>query len=214
MADSFDKDFWEAHWHDANDHGVARELAVNPHLAREVRNLTPGTALDAGCGQGAEAIWLANAGWQVTAVDISAEALVLASKSTAGRTPGLVSVEWVEADLSIWEPDGTFDLVTTHYAHPSTSQLDFYERISGWVAPGGTLLIVGHLHTDRHHHDGHSGGHHPPEEVSITAASISTRLDNDVWDLVTADEVTRTLTNRASHSVRLDDVVVSATRLR
>ena len=56
-------------------------------------------------------------------------------------------VEWVEADLSVWEPGTRFDLVTTHYAHPAMPQLEFYDRIAEWVAPGGTLLIVGHLHT-------------------------------------------------------------------
>ena len=56
-------------------------------------------------------------------------------------------MEWVEADLGVWDPGTRFDLVTTHYAHPAMPQLDFYERIAGWVAPGGTLLVVGHART-------------------------------------------------------------------
>jgi hypothetical protein len=96
-------------------------------------------------------------------------------------------------------------------------QLAFYERISGWVAPGGTLLIVGHLHTSETPGHGHSQeqrghGHNPPEEASVTAASITVGLDATEWDIVTADEPIRTLTNRAGRTVQLDDVVVRATR--
>jgi hypothetical protein len=128
-------------------------------------------------------------------------------------------VQWVEADLSVWEPGNQFDLVTTHYAHPAMPQLAFYERISGWVAPGGTLLIVGHRHTsetpgDGHPHDQEGHGHNSPEAVSVTAARITVGLDATQWDVVTADEPVRTLTNRAGRTVQLDDVVVRATRRR
>src|SRR5690606_24506763 len=70
MMDEIDKDYWENHWSPATSSGV-RELPVNPYLATETAHLHPGTALDAGCGTGAEAIWLAEQGWQVTAADIS-----------------------------------------------------------------------------------------------------------------------------------------------
>ena len=56
-------------------------------------------------------------------------------------------VQWVRADLSVWEPESTYDLVTTHYAHPAMPQLDFYDRIASWVTPGGTLLIGAGLAT-------------------------------------------------------------------
>lgn len=217
MTQAFDKDYWESHWQQANGHAPGREIVPNPYLAREISNLAPGTALDAGCGEGAEAIWLATEGWQVTAADISTEALTRASERATEGCAAPESVQWVEADLSVWEPGTQFDLVTTHYAHPAMPQLAFYERISGWVAPGGTLLIVGHLHTSEapghghgQEHQGH--GHNPPEEVSVTAASITVGLDATEWDIVTADEPIRTLMNRAGRTVQLDDVVVRATR--
>lgn len=217
MTQAFDKDYWESHWQQANGHPPGREIVPNPYLAREISSLVPGTALDAGCGEGAEAIWLAAEGWQVTAADISAEALSRASEPATNRRAAPELVEWVEADLSVWDPGEKFDLVTTHYAHPAMPQLAFYERISGWVAPGGTLLIVGHLQTSETPGHGHGQeqqghGHHPPEEVSVTAASITERLDATQWDVVTADEHTRTLTNRAGRTVELHDVVVRATR--
>ena len=208
MTKAFDKDYWESHWQEAKGHGIGQEIVPNPYLARETSNLVPGSALDAGCGEGAEAILLAAEGWQVTAADISAEVLSRASeRATRGGAPP-ERVQWVEADLSAWEPGTRFDLVTTHYAHPAMPQLAFYERISDWVAPGGTLLIVGHLHTPET--TGH--GHHPPEEASVTAATTMARLDATQWDVVTADEHTRTLTERAGHAVQLHDVVVRAAR--
>ena len=217
MTHDFDEDYWETHWRQVDGHGAEREIVPNPYLARETGGLAPGTALDAGCGEGTEAIWLARAGWQVTAVDISAEALSRASERATGMGAPPDRVEWVKADLGAWEPGRRFDLVTTHYAHPAMPQLEFYERISEWVAPRGTLLIVGHVHTpdtirrgNEQRHD--VGGHHPPEEASVTAAGVAARLDATQWDLVTAEERTRTLTDRAARAAELTDVVVRATR--
>ncbi|MCA2226184.1 class I SAM-dependent methyltransferase [Nonomuraea aurantiaca] len=77
MTYGFDKDFWERHWQQRENGGSGSMSGSppNPYLARETSHLTPGTALDAGCGGGAEAIWLASQGWHVTAADISSEAL-------------------------------------------------------------------------------------------------------------------------------------------
>lgn len=230
---AFDKSYWEQHWHagpgpdsdqgsdagPAPGHGGAADQdLVNPYLVREVGDLVPGSALDAGCGAGIEAVWLASHGWQVTAADISATALNRAGARTAAtETPEVVQrVQWIEADLETWEPGRAFDLVTTHYAHPAMPQLDFYERIASWVAPGGSLLVVGHLHhghgQDRghDHEDGHDGG--PPDRATTTAAAITARLDPAVWDVVTADEVNRTVGPHGGREVRRHDVVVRAHR--
>ena len=181
----------------------------NPYLAAELGGLAPGTALDAGCGAGAEAIWLAAHGWQVTAADISTEALARAAeRSTASRVAE--HLQWVEADLAVWEPGTRFDLVTTHYAHPAMPQLQFYDRIASWVAPGGTLLIVGHLHD--HDTGSHGHGNQPPAGASVTAAEVATRLDDATWEVVTAEELYRTLTGPEGREVALHDVVVRAVR--
>ncbi|WP_409491509.1 class I SAM-dependent methyltransferase [Amycolatopsis sp. cmx-11-12] len=193
MTHGFDKDYWEEHW---RQNGAGSP--PNPYLAREIGDLVPGTALDAGCGEGAEAIWLASRGWRVTAVDISAAALARAAeRGTPER------LRWVEADLGNWTPETTFDLVTTHYAHPAMPQLEFYDRVAHWVAPGGTLLVVGHLHTQ------HGHGHQPPAEASVNAAAITARLDETAWEVVTAEEGRRSIPGR---EVPLHDVVVRATR--
>ncbi|EEP70379.1 SAM-dependent methyltransferase [Micromonospora sp. ATCC 39149] len=188
----------------------------NPYLARETSGLAPGTALDAGCGAGAEAIWLASRGWQVTAVDISAEALARAAQR-ATASGASERLRWIEADASVWDPGTRFDLVTTHYAHPAMPQLQFYDRVAGWVASGGTLLIVAHLHTHETSGGGqhsHGTGHHPPAEASATAAAITARLDETAWQVVTAEETHRTLIGHGGAEVSLHDVVVRATRRR
>lgn len=220
MTHTFDDQYWDQIW--SGERAAAMATSdPNPYLAAEVSTLAPGTALDAGCGAGAEAIWLASHGWQVTGADIAAAALAhAAERADAG---GLAEqVTWVQADLSIWEPGTRFDLVTTHYAHPAMPQLEFYGRVASWVAPGGTLLIVGHLH-----HEGTSGQGHghglgdghgpsndqtevgPPAEASATAAAITARLDPAHWLVVTAEESQRTV---PGHGNILHDVVVRATR--
>ena len=207
MTHGFDKAYWELHWRQAGPSG-ARSVGghpPNPYLARETGDLVPGTALDAGCGAGAEAIWLASRGWHVTAVDISSAALAGAVEREAVGG-GSEQVRWVEADLSRWDPGRWFDLVTTHYAHPAMPQLEFYDRIARWVAPGGTLLIVGHLHTH--------GAANQPAEASATATEITARLDETAWEVVTAEECDRTLDGHAGRPAVLHDVVVRAVRRR
>ena len=202
MTHAFDKDYWDQHWHQA--HGGS---APHPYLARETSGLVPGTALDAGCGAGAEAIWLASHGWQVTGADIASEALGRAAERATSYEVS-ERVQWVAADLTVWDPGLRFDLVTTHYAHPAMPQLAFSDRISGWVAPGGTLLIVGHLHTS-----GATGhGQHPPAEASVTVADITAGLNTTEWTVTTAAEHIRTVTGPGGHPSTLHDVVVRATR--
>lgn len=218
MNHAFDKQYWDDTW-SSDRVGTMANSGPNPHLQKEVSALRPGSALDAGCGAGAEAIWLTTTGWAVTAVDVAAEALVLAERrAAAAALPN--RVHWVQADLSTWEPGRTYDLVTTHYAHPAVPQLEFYGRIAHWVAPGGTLLIVGHLHN----HDS-SGGHgddtgdhghlpQPPVEAMVTAAAVTALLDPDEWKVHTAEELPRTVQGSGGRTATILDVVVRAARRR
>ena len=216
MTHEFDRNYWDDVW--AGGGGADRAASMagsppNPHLVREVDGLRPGTAIEAGCGAGAEAIWLAGQGWQVTAVDIAAGALEHAARRAAAAGVD-ERILWIREDLATWEPEGRFDLVTTHYAHPAIPQLDFYERIAGWVAPGGTLFIVGHLHHDGHGNGGHGHGHHshPPAEASATAGAISHRLDPEKWEIVTAEEGSRDMPGPGGRGVTVHDVAVRVIR--
>ena len=230
MAHEFDRRYWDRVWSGAADTGNAGDAGEasrasamatnppNPHLVREIAGLSPGAALEAGFGAGAEALWLASRGWRVTGVDLAAGALEVAARRA--EAAGLADrVTWLEADLSAWEPEVRFDLVTTHYAHPSIPQLDFYERLAGWVAPGGTLFIVGHLHHGERGAHGHHGaaghphhGAHPPAEASATAAGITSVLGRDRWRIDTALECSREMAGRGGAAVTVHDVVVRATR--
>ncbi len=118
----------------------------NRQLVVEGSVLPPGTALDAGCGEGADALWLAERGWRVTAVDFSTVALDRGA--VRARERGLDDrITWLHADLDAWTPaEGRFDLVTAHYLHSrGADRPALFRRLAAVVAPGGTLLVVGHL---------------------------------------------------------------------
>lgn len=116
----------------------------NPQLVAEAAGLSPGTALDLGCGEGADALWLAERGWTVTAVDVSAVALERAAGHAAESEAGY-RITWLQRDLEIWQPDTTFDLVSAQFLHSTEMPWQRSHRIAAdAVQPGGTLLVVGH----------------------------------------------------------------------
>lgn len=206
---SFDKGYWDRHWHDVADAPPDRHTHPNPYVARAVDGVTPGTALDAGCGSGTEAVWLAAQGWQVTGADISGRALATAAERAHAESVD-ERVTWIEADLTTWQPQQRWDLVMTNYAHPAMPQLAFYQRIAEWVRLGGSLLIVGHRH------DPSSGAHRhevdPPDEATVDLAAITALLGSDSWRVDIAEEHTRPLPASRGHAA-LHDVVVLATRV-
>ncbi|MFT4127633.1 MAG: class I SAM-dependent methyltransferase [Gordonia sp. (in: high G+C Gram-positive bacteria)] len=130
-------DEWDARYREADriwtDH-------VNPALIAEATGLVPGTALEVGAGEGADARWLAEAGWQVRAVDISQVALDRAA--AIGAHP---AITWVRADLAVDDvPGGAFDLVTAHYFPIAAAQTALAHKLIDAVGPGGHLLVVAH----------------------------------------------------------------------
>jgi SAM-dependent methyltransferase len=156
----------------------------NRQLVVEAADLSPGTALDAGSGEGGDALWLADRGWRVTAVDFSTVALERAA--AAARARGLEDrVEWRHENLDVWTPpEGRFDLVSAHYLHATWSDRPrMFARLAAAVAPGGTLLVVGHLLGEDWVH----GQHHAHDPgVLYTAEDVAALLDPDEWvDVVT-----------------------------
>jgi SAM-dependent methyltransferase len=133
---------WERRYRDAPALWSGR---VNPPLVEEAAGLTPGRALDVGCGEGGDVLWLAGRGWQVTGLDWSQVALTRAAEHAAAA--GLTDrVEWVQGDVDSWTPPtAAYDLVTAHFLHPTADQRPpLLARLAAAVAPGGTLLWVGH----------------------------------------------------------------------
>lgn len=118
-----------------------REIPANPYVPQLAATVEPGTALEVGCGTGNEAIALAEADWEVTAVETSAEALTRAKHRAHGVGP---EISWVHADATTWEPSHGYDLVTCSYVHTLLPQPQLLSRLAGWVNPGGRLLMVAH----------------------------------------------------------------------
>jgi 2-polyprenyl-3-methyl-5-hydroxy-6-metoxy-1,4-benzoquinol methylase len=117
----------------------------NPQLVAEVTALTPGTALDVGCGEGGDVIWLARRGWRVTGADFSANGLARAARHAAAA--GVADrTDWWQVDARVFTADGrSYDLVTSHFLHPPDGgMVEVTRRLAEAVAPGGHLLVVGH----------------------------------------------------------------------
>jgi SAM-dependent methyltransferase len=115
----------------------------NRFLVEEVAGLEPGRALDLGCGEGRNAIWLAEQGWDVTAVDFSDVAIEKGQLAAAKRG---VDVRWIVADITEYVPEsGAYDLVLVAYVHLPPDQMSaVWRRAVAAVAPGGMLLVIGH----------------------------------------------------------------------
>lgn len=156
----------------------------NRFLVTETQELPPGRALDLACGEGRSALWLAERGWRVTAVDYSGVALEKARRIAERRG---VEVEWVLADLLDYEPEaGAFDLVLVLYLHvPADERPPLLAKAAAAVAPGGTFLLVGHDLTNL------TEGWGGPSDASLlyTAAEIAGELPG--LEVVKAERVYR-----------------------
>jgi 2-polyprenyl-3-methyl-5-hydroxy-6-metoxy-1,4-benzoquinol methylase len=197
----FDAQWWERHYQDTTTGPTGQPSA---RLMAEVVGATPGTVLDAGCGTGADAVWLARQGWDVTAVDVSPTA-VQQARTLAAQQPDAAAIRWLVADLSVWQPPRQYDLVVSQYVHPDMPFGAFVARLAQAVAPGGTLLIVGHDHADSH------SATHAPQPASIGPEAVFQVLDSNQWDVAKAETDTRQVTH-GSTPLTLADVVVRAHR--
>jgi len=144
----------------------------NRFVAAELAALPPGRAIDLATGEGRNAIWLAERGWQVTGVDFSAVGLARAARLAAERG---VSVDWVQADLLGYQATpGGYDLVLIAYLQlPSASLAPVFRAAATAVAPGGTLLVIGH---DRDNIARGYGGPQDPGRL-YTPALVTAELD-------------------------------------
>lgn len=201
---SFDRAYWEQLW--------ARTLREHPekvagrppnaHLVAAAADLPPGRALDAGCGHGAETRWLAGHGWEVTAVDFSAAALAHARATAEALGPDLAArVAWVEGDLAVWAPPRErFDLVVCLYVHVAGSVDELVRRLATGVAPGGTIVLVGHRPID----PATGAPTAAARQVQISVEDAVAALDPGAWTVAVAEE-----RPRAVAGTGVDAVVVA-----
>jgi SAM-dependent methyltransferase len=146
----FSQDFWDDRYRSADELWSGQP---NPQLVAQAASLMPGDALDVGCGEGADAIWLAQRGWTVTGVDISAVALERAAGHSAACGDEIARrIAWRQADLLSWDPGPErYDLVCAQFMYLPARELEsLHRRLAAAVRPGGTLLIVLH-HPDSMH---------------------------------------------------------------
>ncbi|MGE3288168.1 MAG: class I SAM-dependent methyltransferase [Pseudonocardia sp.] len=164
----------------------------NATVAEQVAGLVPGTALDLGAGEGRNALWLAEQGWTVTAVDFSQVAMDKARAAAARR--GVV-LEAVVADVTTYRPDRSYDLVLLAYLQLTWDQLaPVLRTAAAAVAPGGTFLLVSHDLTNLH--EGVGGPQDPavlqtPEQVAGALGGLRVRTAERIRRPVESDGGTR-----------------------
>ncbi|MGW6413624.1 class I SAM-dependent methyltransferase [Streptomyces sp. NPDC055055] len=180
----------------------------NGALVAEVAGLTPGRVLDVGCGEGADAVWLARGGWDVTALEVSGVALERAAGHA--RDAG-VDVRWVHAALTEAAlPPASFDLVSAQYpALLRTPDAAAERALLAAVAPGGVLLLVHHAGMDTQ--QAHESGFDPADYVwpSMVAAVFT-----DDWKVEVNEQRPRVAPDGGAGAHHTDDLVLRARRLR
>lgn len=204
---TYDRSFWDELWSKTlREHAdKVAQRPPNTHLVGEVANLHPGRALDAGCGHGAETLWLAAHGWQVTAVDFSASALAHGrSMAEAVGTDLSDRIVWIEGDLANWTAQADhFDLAVCLYVHVAGSVEEMVRRMANGVAVGGTLFMVGHRPIDPTTGSATAAA----GQVQVSVESVIAALEPRRWELVVAEERPRPVSGTGV------DAVICARRL-
>lgn len=184
---------------------------VNPTLVSAIENLPPGRALDVGAGEGADALWLAEKGCDVTAVDASPLAL---QRGEAQRVALVATdkkprrVRWIAEDvLNEPLPEGPYDLVTAHFLHlPAPERKKLWKKLLLAVAPGGSLLIVGHALSDVA-----TGVGRPPAELMFSEKELRSLIPQS-WSKVTVSNIQREQPGPEGTPIGVTDIVLFATR--
>jgi SAM-dependent methyltransferase len=203
----FGAEFWDERYRSA---GRVWSGRPNPQLVAEVAGLAPGRAFDVGCGEGADAVWLARAGWAVVAADISGVALERAAGHARDAGPDVAArIEWRQADLFAQPPerDG-YDLVSAQFIQlPLDQRTALFTALTAAVREGGMLLVVGH-----HPSDLGTGVPRPPmPELFYPPEEIAGLLDGS-WTVRSCEARPRPATTPDGAEVTIHDTVLAAVR--
>lgn len=176
--------------------------SANPNrmFVEEVEGLRPGRALDLGCGEGRNAVWLAERGWEVTGVDFSDVGLAKGRKFAATRG---VEVDWVSADVRSYQPEGgSYDLVVVLFMHlPATERRGVHAAAARALAPGGMLIVLGHDLANL------TEGYGGPPNAGILFTVDDVLADLDGLTIERADRVERRVLTDGGERVALDALV-------
>ncbi len=203
----FGAEFWDERYRSADRLWSGNP---NPQLVAEVAGREPGRALDVGCGEGADAIWLASRGWAVVAADISQVALDRAARHARETDPAAAArITWWRADLleQVPSPD-SFDLVSAQFMHlPPEPRARLFASLAAAVRVGGMLLVVAH-----HPSDLDTGVPRPPTpERFYTADDIAGLLD-DSWAVEVSEARPRGARTPTGAEATIHDTILAATR--
>jgi thioredoxin reductase len=204
--DHYDREHGETAWNQRyREHRRTGSGEPNAAVVAELANLPPGTAFDAGAGEGGDALWLARQGWRVTAADLSGVALERGTR--AAKEAGL-DIDWQHLDLTREPVPGTFDLVTASYLHlPAARRPTVFARLAAAVAPDGTLLIIGHDPSDAH-----TTVPRPRlADMGWTTDEVAASL-GDGWTIDTRHVRPRTTSDPDGREVTVHDAVLRAHR--
>ncbi|SDO57729.1 Methyltransferase domain-containing protein [Microbacterium sp. ru370.1] len=178
-----------------------------PAVVREIiAPLPSGSAIDVATGDGRTALWLAERGWTCTGLDFSSAGLALAAARPRGD-----AVRWVEGDVHEWEPDAPVDLVVSCYLHLPDSAAAV-ARIAQWVAPGGTLVVVGHDVENIA-----AGGHGPADPAILYTPELLRGALDERFRIERCERVVRTSADaelREGHPAAAVDTLLHAVRVR
>jgi SAM-dependent methyltransferase len=203
----FGADFWDERYRSAQRVWSGNP---NPQLVAEVAGRPPGRALDVGCGEGADAIWLSRAGWTVVGADISGVALDRAAQHARDTDPAAAArIEWRQADLIARPPEpGSFDLVSAQFMQlPPEQRTRLFTSLAAAVAAGGMLLVVGH-----HPSDLATGVPRPPMPELFYAPDEIAALLDDSWRVAVSEARPRSATTPDGAEATVHDTVLVAIR--
>lgn len=175
----------------------------NRFVVEHLGPLDPGTAVDLAAGEGRNAVWLAQQGWSVTAVDFSSVAVEKAEEMAAASG---VDVTFVVGDARQWEPDQPVDLVVLAYLQlPDPDRMQVVQRSARWVRPGGTFFLVAHDRSNVEH--GHGGPSAP--EVCYDLGETVLELEDVGLEIAVAEVTEREVETDDGVRTALDTLVVA-----
>lgn len=175
----------------------------NRFVVEVLEGAPPGAGVDLACGEGRNAVWLAEQGWSMTAADFSGEALAKAAALAGARG---VEIALVQADAVTWSPPPDQDLVLIAYLHlPGEERAEALAHAVGACRPGGQVVVVGHARANL---DGGYGGPQDPA-VLLEPGEVAADLSAAGAEVLRAEHVERTVSTEDGARTAVDTLVVA-----